>query len=611
MAGFAVMIDIDVEGENDIDFSRFLQLVADYKSLEKPADYTAGEHCIGAKLDSPSSLHRGITVDPETGSWLIATGTVVDTRDVSPDGNLRLLLKDYLVHGESVLERCDGLFALVIYNGLTHRVAVISDPFGYFSVFYGSRNSRVFVATSALAVAEAIRSEPSAVGVNCFLRTGKVFGDMTLWYDVKRLRPATILGFTDATVRESTYWTPTVDESITKLSFADSIGASMQVLQRVFKRNLGREGKVWADLTGGFDTRFMTMLLERTGIPFKANFVGPSEHPDVRIAHTIAHKMGWEHQHFDLPSTWPQECPHHLRDALGRGDAHLNILLLTRSLWVHKQEREQYTTLLSGLGGELWRGALWWPERNNLGKSTLVHYDRQLWSLMHPVADSVFISDSGDQVRDELKRQFKRIGDRYPDSPNTVKLDYVWAYRETSHVGAWTSFAAGLLRVIPIFLSKDIVTHAISLDYRWKTKNHLVRHMLERYRPALAGIEVEGGGPAIPKRITNFYRFIPSQIAFYRKAANKLGEIILGKSLWPTRSYTSYSRVEWRREILKFAEAEGSFHPSEMRSGNLYRFDQLRSFLSQAQTEGFQHDEFLGRIITVEMALRAVGTAIN
>ncbi len=69
--------------------------------------------------------------------------------------------------------------------------------------------------------------------------------------------------------------------------------------------------------------------------------------------------------------------------------------------------------------------------------------------------------------------------------------------------------------------------------------------------------------------------------------------------------------MEWRREILKYAEVEGLFHPSKMHSGNLYNFDQLRSFLSEAQTERFQYDEFLGRIITVEMALRAVGAAID
>ena len=608
MAGFAVVIGVDAEADRDKGLGDFLELAVAYKSLEKPAEYITGERCVGAKLDFPASLHKGITVDSDTGSWLIAAGTVVDTHNVASDGDLGLLLQDYLTHGKSVFERCDGLFALVIYNGLTRSIVVVSDPFGYFSVFYGTRDGRTFVSTSALAVARQVQSPPSDIGVGCFLRTGKVFGDMTLWRDVKRLPAATVLEFASGRMRASDYWMPAADESVARLSFADSLEKSMELFQRVLKRNLEREGKVWTDLTGGFDTRLLTMALRRAGIPFKVNFVGPSEHPDVRIARTIVDKMEWEYQHFELPKSWPTECPHYLNDALGMGDAHLNVLLLARPLWANRQRAGQFTTLLNGLGGEMWRGAIWWPERSNLGKSDIVHYDRQLWSLMHPIPDSILRSDPADHVRDEIISQFRSVGERYSGSLNTFKLDCLWTYRETAHVGAWGSFLSGVLRSIPPLFSKDIVTHVISLNYRWKIKNQLVRHMLEKYSPVLANVEVEGRGPAIPQRVTNFYRFIPSKIGFYKRAANKLGEIIIGKSLWPTGSYTGYSRAEWRREILRFAEAEGLFHPSQMYSGNLYDSGQLRSLLLQAQTERFQYDEFLGRIMTVEMALRSVGT---
>jgi hypothetical protein len=614
MSGFAVMIDTSEQERGGAEFSQFVQLVAGYKLLDQPATRCSGQHCLAAKLDSPSSLHRGVTVDEETGSWLLAAGTVIDSHDVAPDGNLGQLLRDYLVHGESVLARCDGLFALVIYNGLTQSVAIISDPFGYFSIFYGNRNGQVFVATSSLAVAQQIQAEPSELGVNCFLRTGKVFGDMTLWQEVKRMRAATVLEFTPGATRKSVYWQPTVDESLAKLSLADSVELSMQVLQCILKRNLEREGKVWTDLTGGFDTRFLVMFLARIGLPFKANFVGAPDHPDVRIARTIVNKMGWEYQHFDLPKTWPQEGPHYLREALGRGDGHLNILLLLRALWAHRQEAMQYPTLLSGLGGEMWRGPSWWPEKAALGQSSVVHYERQLWSLMHPIPDSIFVADSVEPVKAELIEQFKKVGERCPDAPNTLKLSFFWAYRETAHVGAWASVGAGLVRIIPPLFSKDIFTHVNSLNYRWRVKNHLFRHMFERYSPVLAEIEVEGRGPAVPKRLTNFYRFIPSRLGYYRKVANKVGQITFGKSLWPTKSardYASYSLVEARRELLKFAEAERLFEPAEMHSGKLYNFGQLSTFLTQAETESFPHEEFLGRMLTLEMALRAAGTALK
>lgn len=610
MSGFAAAVDVNRRGDLEAEFSGFVDQVARYKSLDRSDRFWAGENCLAAKLDSPSSLHKAAAVDAESGSWLIAAGTLVDTQANAPDGSLQQLLLDCLACGPEVFARCDGLFAVLVYNGRTRSLAVVSDPFGYFSVFHGVRAGRVYIATSGLAVAQHIESPPSELGVNCFLRTGKVFGEMTIWRDVKRMRAATVLEFSADGMRETVYWRPCADASLAKLSLDESIEASIALVQRVLVRNLAREGKVWSDLTGGFDTRLLTMFLHRAGLPFKANFVGAPQNDDVAIARVIVEKMGWEHRHFQLPATWPDECPAYLPDALGRGDGHLNVLLSIRALWAHRQESAEYPALLSGLGGEMWRGPIWWPEQRALGQSSAVHYDRQLWSFMHPIDESIFARDGAPAVREEVIRQFREVGEREPDAPNTLKLDVLWTYRETAHVGVWASVAAGLVRILPALFSKDIVTHAISLDYRWKLGNKLVRHLIERCNPTLANIEVQGRGPAAPQRLTNFHRFIPSRIDHYRRAINKLAEIKLGRSLWSAARDEGYSRAEWRRAILDFARREKLFQPDAMRSAGLYQPDQLRAFVAQAEGENFKQDEFLGRIITLELALRAGGAAI-
>jgi hypothetical protein len=607
MAGYALIIDLNREIRPLPNPQSFMEGVARYKSLDQTVTPASGEKIVAAKLDSPASLHEGLTFDPDTGSWLIGAGSLI-YGDVSSDGNLNSLLRDFLQNGESVLSECDGVFSAVIYNGLTKAISVITDPFGYFSVFYGIKGGLAFVATSALAVVEMTQSEPDETGVNCFLLTGKVLGDTTLWQDVKRMRAARVYKFVGGGVRESVYWEPAVDEKITKLSFSDSVESSMEVCKRAFKRNLSNEKKVWADLTGGFDTRLMAMILDHSGIPFKANCVGPHGHPDVKIAHVIAEKMGWEFEHFDLPESWPQECHENFPEALGRGDAHINLFLLTKTLWVHKQEQKQYKTLLSGFGGELWRGPIWWPERGNLGKSTFVHYDRQIWSLMHPVANNVFIQRVDGRVREEIIKQFRKVGELDSHLLNTVKLDKIWTYRETGHVGAWVSAASGLLRVIPALFSKDIVNHVISLNCRFKVRNRIGRHMLATYNPALAKIDMEGRRMVEPLGIKNFVRLIPHHAVFSKRMLNKLSEVVFGRTLLPHERQIKFSSLELRRNILKHIELEKLLDPSRMRSGNLYRSDQLRYLLEQAATKGFRYEEFLGRILTLEMAMRAVGS---
>lgn len=605
------MIGADDTHADETKFSCFVERVARYKAFRGAPSLRREAACCAAKFNTPASFHHRVVVDSRSGSWLMAAGTLVDTQDVAPDRNLCSLLTDYLAQGSAVFARCDGQFALVIYNAATNKTAVVSDPFGYFSIFYGTRAGQMFLATSAFAVAEQIRAPANAPGLDCFLYTGKVFGELTLWQGVKRMPAATVLEYDGGLVRETRYWTPTVDASLAKLSLDDAIECSAHTVGNLLTRNLTPEGKVWSDLTGGFDTRFLTFFLDRMGLSFKSNFVGPADQDDVRIAQTIVNKFHWDYQHFKLPPDWPDVCTNLLGEALGRGDSQLNVLLLLRALWVHKQERWQYTTLLSGLGGEMWRGLCWWPERQALGNSSVVHYDRQLWSLMHPIPQEVLANNARSRVISELVTQFRAMGEREPDAPNTFKLDSVWTYRETGHVGAWTSFAAGLVRILPPLFSKDIVRHVMSMDYRWRMNNALVKHILEKYNPVLANIEVEGRGPAIPLRAGNFYRFVPSRVAQGRKAATKFAQVALGKTLWANHRSEGYSRVAWRRAILGWARERNLLEPKTMRSGKLYDAGALRTFLAHAETDHFRQDEFLGRILTVEMGLGVTDSGLE
>lgn len=607
MAAFALIIDLDRERRNIHDSSPFFERVADYKCLNKDISYLEGGKVSAAKLDSPASAHRGVISDEQTGSWVMAAGSPV-YKNFPPDIGLSRLLEDFIRKGDSVLSECDGVFALVLFDGRTETVSVATDPFGYFSVFYAVHNQVVYAATSALAVAETAMSEPDDLGVSCFLHTGKVFGGLTLWDGVKRMQAARIYRFSEKGVEASVYWDLRIDERVTELSLSDSIGSSLELLDRIFKRNLAGEKKVWADLTGGFDTRFMTMLLDRSGIPFKADCVGPPGFPDVKIAWKIAEKMGWEFEHFDLPSNWFQDGGRYFKEALGRGDAHINIFLLAKTLWVYRKAQEQHRALVNGFGGELWRGPIWWPERNNLGQSPSVHYDRQLWSLMHPVDDRVFLRRSDDLVSEEIVQQLREVGERNPDWLNSAKLDRIWTYRETGHVGAWVSAASGILRSIPILFSKDIVNHVVSLNPEWKKKKRMMRLMLAALSPALAGIEVEGGRSAEPPGFGHPVRWMQSQVRFTKKALNKLSEIFVGRSLRPPDAPLKHLAATMNKGIERYVEEEKLLDPSYMRSGYLYKAEHLHSLFLQAGSKGFSQFEFLGRILTVEMAQRAVGS---
>lgn len=630
MSGFALLFDSHTPIP-DRDWEVFRDAVARYKGLHKGlhkelgkelgASFQeaggAGARCAVAKFDTPSSLHRGITVDEHSGSWLLAVGTVLDTDGANaPDGSLAPLLDAYLERGAEAFRHLDGHFALVVYDGPADKLLVVSGPLGLVSVFLGRRGSRTYVATSALAVAEAVQATPAEYGVYLYLTVGSVYGRTTLWQEVERLPAATVLEITAGGHRESVYWSPMVDEDVLRLSLDESVDYALALLSRLIRLHLAREGRPWADLTGGFDSRLVTMMMDHVGVPFRASCQGPPDSPDVRISSRIARRLGWAYHHHILPETWGQERCAWLSRALGKGDGHVDVFKLSAVLWDQAQRAPVCPTSIWGLGGELWRGTIWKQEFLNVGRTPDVNYDRLLTYRVISCPNPTLFRDPGRiaWIREQVKALLRSVGERYAGWPNTVKLDAIFAYKVTGLTGGHLSAVMGMQRAIAPLDFRESVVGAISTHFRWRQHSRLVRLLMERVAPQLAAFETTDGGPALPMRLTNLYKFTPYWSAIGRQLVRKASQAVLGRSVLPPArdEFAGYPLARWRRETLEGLAPQRLLDPGHMHSGALYDAEKLMDFVARAgaQTPAFDQETLLSRILTVEMAFRAVGTAL-
>jgi hypothetical protein len=427
------------------------------------------------------------------------------------------------------------------------------------------------------------------------------------------LSAGTVLEIAPTGTSESIYWSLPIKDEITRLSLSETVDYALGLLTGLIEKHLERDRKTWADLTGGFDSRLITMLLDHCDQPFKACCQGPSNSPDVAISSRIAQALGWEYQHNMLPDDWGQERYEWLSRALGKVDGHLDLFKSTSVLWDQEQRALGYGTSIWGLGGELWRGTIWKQEFWNVGKTPTVDYDRLIsYRVMRPVASSVFDDFSRvEWVREEVKALLKSIGDRYVDYPNTVKLDCIFAYKTTGLSGSHISAVMGQQRAIAPLYFKESVAGAISVHYKWRTHSRLVRLLMERVNPVLAGFETTDGGPALPMRITNIHRFKPYWTLIGQQLVRKGSQTVLGRSLLPAArdEFDRYPLHRWRRETLDCLEQDHVLDPAHMHSSRLYNAERLAGFVEQARTEEFGQEAFLSRILTVEMALRSVGAS--
>jgi hypothetical protein len=618
MAGFAAMIAPgSAPQEMEVEFQHFLQLAAQCKQLEAPTTKASGRNCFAAKLDSPATIHPGLILDHQTGSWLLAAGTVVALEGENyPITILRTLLQDFIRNGTKALEGYDGHFALVIYNGIDESLSVLSDPIGFFSIFYGQRGGRVFLSSSALAIARQIQSPPDILAAEHFLRAGRLDGGKTLWQDVKRLTGGKILKVVNGRVEENFYWMPTRDPVITGLSMEEALEQSHATLTKIFSRLLDREGNIWVDLTGGFDSRLSAMFIAKQNRPFITYCTGPDDSQDVQISKKISSVMQWEYVNTQLPEEWGSDQFEIFSTIPGCGDGRANLLRFAMTRRGFDERSSTSLVNIMGVGGENLRGFRWQVERDKIGKTTKVNYPALLNSLFAETMHlEVMRQDRSRDVRQEMLRHIQQLLSPYADSPNSTQIDRLEIDRDANHGGAYLSSLTAVQRSLGPLCFKAQVNFAFSLKYQWKLpRTHLfVRSLMERENPRLASIETTTGGPAYPVRVTNAHHFWPLWRTMANRAAAIGSKKLFGKALqpWPSPAEGGYPLPSWRKAFHDYARSEGMLSYETMCSKGLYQPNTFAALVMNDDPAAHPHDEFLDRVISIEMCLRATGASID
>lgn len=619
MAGFVVFYETGTSPEErENDFQSLLESTAKFKGFPLPTERADGRGCTAAKLHAASSLHHGIVRDEQSGSWLIAAGMVVVLEgNNDPSVLLEDLLVDYLEKGANALERIDGHFALAIYNGIENNLAIISDPMGVFAIYYARRGKRVLISSSALAIAKQIGSKADSLMIESFLRAGRLHGEKTLWQDVKRVRPATMIRISSEKFEEREYWTLKVDENIACLSMTSAVDLADEKISHIIKLALTREGKVWADLTGGFDTRLTTLYLNKVGIPFTSYCIGPEGHPDVEISKQIGKDMGWEYRHMPLPEGWADEQISWFDAALGKGDGNLIIPQLVGVLRGAQERSSMSFVSVTGIGADEWR----WHALDGYilipGAISRLNYDYLVdANIIDGIPSKVMRQERAGEVRNELKEYLSGLVARYSDSAKVTQMDIAWIrHRHPIHLGTFTSALAGCMRSLTPFCFKDLVNYGLSINHQWRINFdfRFVRTLMERQNPRLANIRTVLGAPAVPIRLNNLNKFMPLWAYLGDLALGKASKKLLGRklSVRAPRQYPTYPLPTWKAAWLRWAVAEHLLTPEKMRSGALYNAPELGKLLTEGLSGNNPYSEFLDRVITVEKALRATGAEVE
>jgi hypothetical protein len=380
-------------------------------------------------------------VERRQGSWAVAVGVVHSERPLL----------------DSRLEELDGAFALVRHDEDLGAVTAASDPFGMQHLYVAETPKRVYLSTSAIVLAKFLHASPSAFDVFTYLRIGLNFGANTHWPTVERLLPGTRLSVSNGKVERSHYWRPSLDDTVRRLPFNRAVDYCTDVAVETVRTYLRNETATWSDLTGGFDSRLLALLLERAEVSFHANTNGSDDDEDVVIASRLAREAGWDWTRFQLPPDWDETLPEMLEYSLAWSDGQLDILQLSEVLWQHREKSHLNPSLLVGGGGEHFNDNAWRSQFLRAGRSNVVNWENWVrMRVLPPLAAPIFQTDRSGEVRAELRRRMQAWVAPYADEPNTFQLDLLYAFKSTGHFGAYRSAAAAFLDAqLPFYFSRS------------------------------------------------------------------------------------------------------------------------------------------------------------
>ena len=255
---------------------------------------------------------------------------------------------------ERMLERLNGMFAIVIADTRRGEVHLLRDPLGIKPLYWARRGATVLFASEAKAFLAhpAFRPEIDPVQVDELLAFRYIAGEDTLLAGVTQVAPGHRLTISAAGVGQSRYWSIPDYPEKGRLSREEAVDSLDHLLRRSVQSQLRSDVPVGCQLSGGVDSSLVTLFAgAHRGTGLNAFSIVPtvpgfSEERWIRAAASTAavtsHRFTFDEADFlgalDAAS-W------HMDQPVG----HPNSL----ALWVLAQRaREHATVLLSGEGAD-------------------------------------------------------------------------------------------------------------------------------------------------------------------------------------------------------------------------------------------------------------------
>jgi asparagine synthetase B (glutamine-hydrolysing) len=329
------------------------------------------DHFVCSRLQDTDVVLGGVTLDAENGVsaadgvFAGAYGEVVEQdalRALVAESESRtrtlpeLLAALYRKRGVGALCGLNGGHSIAVWDSETQTLSVISDRHGLRPLYYWSFDGGFLFASElkALAWHPEFNRTICDQGVADLMTSGYLFEDRTLFRDIKRLEPATVLSYQQGRVTKRQYWDYQFSETEDGISDEEAyIDEYARLLQQAVMRRVGPG--MCVPSTGGLDSRTILGMLDKTSASGTAKTVSlgwPQTH-DVRFGREIAEAVGLAHECLPIPSSYLRD---YADDAMDRVEGMAAFHTSWRVAMDGYLERNEVQTVATGFLGDFIAG---------------------------------------------------------------------------------------------------------------------------------------------------------------------------------------------------------------------------------------------------------------
>ena len=176
-----------------------------------------------------------------------------------------VIVHGYRQWGTGVLQRLNGMFGLAIWDDLAKRLVVARDPAGIKLIYYRIESGTVTFGSELRAVLAGLPKRPAIdpTAINLFLRYRYTPSPLTLYEDVRKLAPGTMLVVENGGTRVERWYDHRPQRLPETLSDAEATDALSDLYQRALERHLIADVPVGLLLSGGVDSGLLLGLMSR------------------------------------------------------------------------------------------------------------------------------------------------------------------------------------------------------------------------------------------------------------------------------------------------------------------------------------------------------------